>query len=122
LTDKAAIDNGAKMYQEKCAVCHVNDGGGAVGPNLTDAYWLHGGDVKSIFKTIKYGVPAKGMIAWQNTFNGKQMQELASFVKSLQGTTPAKPKDPQGTLEGNAATPAEGTTSDTTAAAATAMK
>jgi cytochrome c oxidase cbb3-type subunit 3 len=118
LTDKAALSNGEKMYQEKCAVCHVNDGGGAVGPNLTDAYWLHGGDVKSIFKTIKYGVAAKGMIAWQNTFNGKQMQELASYVKSLQGTTPAKPKEAQGVLEGEAA-PA--TADSTTATAATAM-
>jgi len=118
LTDKAALSNGEKMYQEKCAVCHVNDGGGAVGPNLTDAYWIHGGDVKSIFKTIKYGVVAKGMIAWQNTFNGKQMQELASYVKSLQGTTPAKSKEAQGVLEGEAV-PA--TADSTTTISATAM-
>jgi cytochrome c oxidase cbb3-type subunit 3 len=118
LTDKAALSNGEKMYQEKCAVCHVNDGGGAVGPNLTDAYWIHGGDVKSIFKTIKYGVIAKGMIAWQNTFNGKQMQELASYVKSLQGTTPAKSKEAQGVLEGEAV-PA--TADSTTTIPATAM-
>jgi cytochrome c oxidase cbb3-type subunit 3 len=118
LTDKAALSNGEKMYQEKCAVCHVNDGGGAVGPNLTDAYWIHGGDVKSIFKTIKYGVVAKGMIAWQNTFNGKQMQELASYVKSLQGTTPAKSKEAQGVLEGEAV-PA--TADSTTTIPATAM-
>lgn len=117
LTEKAALSNGEKMYQEKCAVCHVNDGGGAVGPNLTDAYWIHGGDVKSIFKTIKYGVAAKGMIAWQNTFNGKQMQELASYVKSLQGTTPAKPKEAQGVLEGEAA-PATADSTATTPATA----
>jgi cytochrome c oxidase cbb3-type subunit III len=119
LTEKSEIEAGAKLYQEKCAVCHVNDGGGAVGPNLTDAYWLHGGDIQSIFKTIKYGVPAKGMIAWQNSFNGKQMQQLASFVKSLQGTTPAKPKEPQGELmqEGGAAAPV-----DSAAAKATALK
>jgi cytochrome c oxidase cbb3-type subunit 3 len=114
LTDKTALSNGEKMYQEKCAVCHLNDGGGSVGPNLTDAYWIHGGDVKYIFKTIKYGVAAKGMIAWQNTFTGKQIQELASYVKSLQGTTPAKPKEAQGVLEGGAA-PA------TTDSSATAM-
>lgn len=98
LTDKKLVDAGAVIFQEKCAVCHLSDGGGSVGPNLTDAYWIHGGDVKSIFKTIKYGVPAKGMISWQNTFSGKQMQQLASFVKSLQGTTPAKAKEPQGDL------------------------
>ncbi len=98
LAEKADVATGNKMYQEKCAVCHVNDGGGSVGPNLTDAYWIHGADLKSIFKTIKYGVPAKGMISWQNTFNAKQMQQLASYVKTLQGTTPAKPKNPQGDL------------------------
>ncbi len=119
LAEKADVEAGSKMYQEKCAVCHVNDGGGSVGPNLTDAYWIHGGDVKSIFKTIKYGVPAKGMISWQNTFNGKQMQQLASFVKTLQGTTPAKPKDPQGDLynEGGAVVPA----ADSAAAKVTAL-
>jgi cytochrome c oxidase cbb3-type subunit 3 len=117
LADKEGIEAGAKIYQEKCAVCHINDGGGSVGPNLTDPYWLHGGDVKSIFKTIKYGVPAKGMVAWQNSFNGKQMQQLASFVKSLQGTTPAKPKEPQGELfnEGGVVAPADSTTSKATA-------
>jgi cytochrome c oxidase cbb3-type subunit III len=99
LTDKKSIDEGAVMFKEKCAVCHLADGGGLVGPNLTDAYWLHGSDVQSIFKTIKYGVPAKGMIAWQNTYSGKQIQLLAAFVKSLQGTTPATPKEPQGQLD-----------------------
>lgn len=106
LTDKKALEEGATLFKEKCAQCHLADGGGLVGPNLTDDYWLHGGDVKSIFKTIKYGVPAKGMIAWQSTFSGKQMQVLAAYVKSLHGTKPATPKEPQGDLftEGESAT------------------
>jgi cytochrome c oxidase cbb3-type subunit 3 len=110
LTDKKSMDEGGVIFQEKCAVCHLADGGGLVGPNLTDKYWIHGGDIKSIFKTIKYGVPAKGMISWQNAYSGKQMQSIASYVKSLQGTTPAKAKEPQGDLfnEGGAA-PADST-------------
>jgi cytochrome c oxidase cbb3-type subunit 3 len=117
LAEKVDVEAGSKMYQEKCAVCHVNDGGGSVGPNLTDAYWIHGADLKSIFKTIKYGVPAKGMISWQNTFNGKQMQQLASYVKTLQGTTPAKPKNPQGDLynESDAAVTADSVATKVTA-------
>jgi len=105
LTDKKAIDEGSALFIEKCAVCHLADGGGLVGPNLTDNYWIHGGDVKSIFKTIKYGVPAKGMISWQNALSGKQIQSLASFIHTLKGTTPAKAKEPQGDLftEGGAA-------------------
>jgi cytochrome c oxidase cbb3-type subunit 3 len=98
LTNKKDIDEGAVIFQEKCAVCHLADGGGLVGPNLTDNYWIHGGDVKSIFKTIKYGVPAKGMISWQNALSGKQMQSLASFIHTLKGTTPTQAKEPQGDL------------------------
>jgi cytochrome c oxidase cbb3-type subunit 3 len=96
--DKKLLADGQTLFTEKCAVCHLADGGGVVGPNLTDAYWIHGGDIQSIFKTIKYGVPAKGMIAWQNTFSGKQMEALASYVKTLQGTKPAVGKEPQGEL------------------------
>jgi len=98
LNDAKSIKEGQVIFIEKCAVCHLADGGGVVGPNLADAYWIHGGDVKSIFKIIKYGVPAKGMISWQNTFSGKQMQLLSSFVMSLKGTTPATAKEPQGDL------------------------
>ncbi len=96
LTDKAKIADGASIYTAKCAVCHGDKGEGKVGPNLTDEYWLHGGDVKSIFKTIKYGVPSKGMVAWQNSLNGAKMQELASYILTLQGTKPAGAKEPQG--------------------------
>jgi cytochrome c oxidase cbb3-type subunit 3 len=96
LTDKNKIHEGAEIFTSKCVVCHGDKGEGKVGPNLTDEYWLHGGDVKSIFKTIKYGVPSKGMVAWQNSMNGSQMQELASFILSLQGTNPPGGKDPQG--------------------------
>lgn len=105
IKEKKVLDEGKQLYSEKCAVCHLADGGGVVGPNLTDEYWLHGGDIQSIFKTIKYGIPAKGMIAWQNTFNGKQMEALASYIKSLQGTKPAVAKEAQGELyqEGGAA-------------------
>lgn len=96
MTDAADLDAGKALFQEKCAVCHLADGGGQVGPNLTDEYWLHGGGVKEIFKTIKYGVTEKGMQSWQKDLNPKQMQQLASFILTLQGTKPATPKEPQG--------------------------
>lgn len=110
LTDKAALEEGKKIFEANtCVTCHKIDGGGLVGPNLTDDYWIHGGDIKSIFKTIKYGVTAKGMTAWQNAFTGKQIQAVASYVKSLKGTKPAEPKAPQGDLytEGGAVAAAD---------------
>jgi cytochrome c oxidase cbb3-type subunit 3 len=98
LKDDASIKAGAENYQKYCVSCHGPQGGGVVGPNLTDTYWIHGGDVKNIYSTIKVGVPAKGMIAWQLVFSQKQMQQLASFVLSLQGTNPPGGKAPEGNL------------------------
>ncbi|MCX6186879.1 MAG: c-type cytochrome [Bacteroidetes bacterium] len=96
ITDKAKISEGAALFTSKCVVCHGEKAEGKVGPNLTDEYWLHGGDVKSIFKTITYGVPSKGMVAWQNSMNGGQIQLLASYILSLQGSNPPGAKEPQG--------------------------
>ncbi len=98
LTDPASLDAGKQIFTTNCIACHAVDGGGLVGPNLTDDYWIHGGGIKNIFKTIKYGVTAKGMIAWQSQLNPKQMQEVASYVISLHGTKPANPKQPEGTI------------------------
>jgi cytochrome c oxidase cbb3-type subunit III len=81
---------------ENCAVCHKNDGGGSVGPNLTDEYWIHGGSVKDIFKVIKFGVKEKGMIPWEGKLSPEEMQSLTSYIITLQGTEPENAKGPQG--------------------------
>ncbi|AZQ60843.1 c-type cytochrome [Flammeovirga pectinis] len=96
LTEQSGIDEGQKIFIANCKACHGGAGEGGVGPNLTDEYWLHGGDVASIFKTIKYGVPAKGMLAWESKMTPLQMQQLSSFIVSLQGTNPPNGKAPQG--------------------------
>jgi len=96
LADAAGVTKGKTIFEKKCKTCHAADGGGLSGPNLTDEFWIHGGDIKSVFKTVKYGVPAKGMISWQDQLSPQEMQEVSSFVMSLQGTKPANPKDPQG--------------------------
>ncbi|MEO1448976.1 MAG: cbb3-type cytochrome c oxidase N-terminal domain-containing protein [Bacteroidota bacterium] len=98
LTDAASISHGQSIYQTSCAACHGMAGEGGVGPNLTDAYWLHGGDVKGIFTTIKYGVPAKGMIAWQAQLKPKDMQDVSSYILSIGGSDPPNAKEPQGEL------------------------
>ena len=92
------LNAGKAIYEQNCVVCHAADGGGGVGPNFTDKYWLHGGDMPSIFKTIKYGVPAKGMISWETQLSPKKMQQVASYIYMMEGSTPANPKDPQGEL------------------------
>lgn len=98
LTDVSALNSGKDIFVKNCAVCHTEKGGGLVGPNLTDDYWIHGGGIKNIFATVKNGVPEKGMISWKTQLNPKQMQEVSSFILTLRGTNPPNPKAPEGVL------------------------
>jgi cytochrome c oxidase cbb3-type subunit 3 len=95
-TDAGIIAAGKAVYTQNCIACHGALGEGTVGPNLTDDSWLHGGTVNAIFKTIKYGVPEKGMISWEKTLTPKQTSDVSNFILSLQGTNPPNPKAPQG--------------------------
>ncbi|MDQ0640998.1 cytochrome c oxidase cbb3-type subunit 3 [Pedobacter sp. W3I1] len=90
------LEEGRTVFTTNCVVCHGDKGQGIIGPNLTDEYWLHGGGVKNVFKTIKYGVPEKGMISWEKNLNPKQISAVTNFILSLKGTNPAGAKAPQG--------------------------
>ena len=108
LTSADDIAAGKAIFTDpsKCPACHNPDGGGnAVGPNLTDEYWLYGGSVKNIFKTIKYGT-SKGMRSWKDDLSAKQIAQVTSYVLSLKGTKPANPREPQGELYKEDAIPA----------------
>jgi cytochrome c oxidase cbb3-type subunit 3 len=94
LTSKDDIAEGKLIFSKSCVTCHTETGAGNIGPNLTDNYWLHGNDIKSVFKTIRYGINA--MPQWQNAYSNKQIAQVASYVKSLHGTNPPNPKAPQG--------------------------
>ena len=96
--DAAGAAAGKEIFTKTCVACHLAEGQGSVGPNLTDEYWIHGGGVKDIFKTIKYGYPDKGMQSWQTTYSPVQMQQLATYIRTLKGTNPPNPKAPQGDL------------------------
>ncbi|MCC6460499.1 MAG: c-type cytochrome [Saprospiraceae bacterium] len=98
LTDGAALGEGELIYKNSCAVCHGPSGEGTVGPNMTDEYWIHGGGIKNVFKTIKYGVPDKGMVAWQKTLSPSDILKVGSYILTLQGTNPPNPKAPQGSI------------------------
>jgi cytochrome c oxidase cbb3-type subunit 3 len=98
MLDEAGIAAGRSIFTSTCVACHSADGGGSVGPNLTDDYWLHGGSLKDIFKTIKYGVPEKGMKSWKDDYSPIQIAQLTSFIKSIKGNKVATAKEPQGDL------------------------
>jgi cytochrome c oxidase cbb3-type subunit III len=91
-----ALESGQRIYSANCVACHATDGGGGIGPNLTDEYWIHGGSIADIFKIVKYGVVEKGMIPWQDQLSPEEMQNVSSYILTLVGTTPVNPKGPEG--------------------------
>lgn len=98
LTDETEILAGKQTFTNLCATCHGTNGEGKDGPNLTDQYWIHGGGINNVFKTIKYGVAGKTMIAWQEMLDPLQIQRVASYVISLEGSNPPDQKGPEGTI------------------------
>ena len=96
LTDEASLASGESIFLTNCATCHGKQGEGGIGPNMTDDYYIHGGRMTDIVKTITNGVPAKGMISWRGILNEKQIKEVASYLITLRGTNPPNAKAPQG--------------------------
>lgn len=97
LTDAPSLDEGKTIFTTNCAACHRADGGGQIGPNLTDDKWILGGGIKNLFHTITNGGrDGKGMIAWKGTLKPKEIQKVASYILSLQGSNPKDPKEAEG--------------------------
>jgi cytochrome c oxidase cbb3-type subunit III len=121
MADANGIKAGQALYEANCVACHLKDGGGNVGPNLTDDYWLHKGSLNDIYKSIKIGYPDKGMQAWNTKFNPKEISQIASYIKSLKGTKPAEAKAAQGDLYVEAGTAAVADSTATLSADSTTL-
>lgn len=99
LSEAADLSAGEKIFTTSCVVCHMADGGGGIGPNLTDEYWILGGGIKNVFNTISEGGrDGKGMIAWKQSLKPLEMAQVASYILTLGGTTAANPKAPEGEI------------------------
>lgn len=97
LHDDKTRSAGKVIFDAKCVACHNPQGEGLVGPNLTDAYWIHGkGTVTDIYQVIRDGVPDKGMLTWGPLLKPEELKAVAVYVYSLRGTHPSNPKAPQG--------------------------
>ncbi len=99
LTDATALAEGKKIFETNCVACHKPDGGGSIGPNLTDEHWILGGGIKNVFNTLmEGGREGKGMVSWKATIKPSDLQKVASYVLSLQGTNPPDAKPAEGDI------------------------
>jgi cytochrome c oxidase cbb3-type subunit 3 len=94
--DPAKVAEGQAVFTTTCVACHRPDGGGLIGPNLTDDFWIHGGKPSEIHKVITEGVLAKGMPNWGRMLKPEQTDAVTAYVISIQGTNPVNPKAPEG--------------------------
>lgn len=95
--DSNHMNQGRVAFQKTCASCHAADGGGGIGPNLTDKNWIHGdGSIDAIYKVVVEGVAEKGMPPWGPVLKPEELLEIAAYVRSLRGHKTAQPKAPQG--------------------------
>lgn len=94
--DDATVERGHQVFVQTCAQCHRQDGGGQVGPNLTDEFWLHGAAPDQIWKTISEGVPAKGMPSWGPQLGPRRVQAVTAYVLTLRNKNVPNGKAPQG--------------------------
>ena len=99
LADASDISAGKAIFEASCVVCHMADGGGGIGPNLTDTNWILGGGIKNVFNTISEGGrDGKGMVAWKQSLKPVEMAQVASYVLNFQGKTAANPKVAEGDI------------------------
>lgn len=99
LTDELAMASGKETWLKICSVCHLADGGGIVGPNMTDNYWIHGNKIENLYDIVANGVVEKGMIPYKDQLSPKQRLEVVSYIlNNIVGKTPAIAKAPQGEL------------------------
>ncbi len=104
INDGAGIADGKSTYDKICSVCHGKFGEGLVGPNFTDNYWVHGSTINDMYKVVITGVIEKGMISYKDQLSPKQIQNVLSYILTLQGTNPPNAKAPQGIMAGDTLT------------------
>lgn len=91
------VQQGRAVYLAKCSACHAENGGGMIGPNLTDPAWIHGeGKLADLYKVIAEGVADKGMPAWGEMLKSEELLSVVSYVASLRNSNVAGGKPAQG--------------------------
>lgn len=92
----ARVAEGRDLFVKHCVACHLDQGQGLVGPNLTDGVWIHGCEPMQMLKVVQEGVAAKGMPAWLNQLGPNRTQTVVAYVLTIKGTQ-IPGKAPEGT-------------------------
>ncbi len=95
--DPERVAEGQALFGQFCVACHLPQGQGIVGPNLTDSYWIHGATPSAIHTVIDKGILSKGMVAWGPQLGPQKLESLVAFVLSIKGTN-VPGKAPEGEL------------------------
>ena len=96
MDDPSMMNGGKKIFVAKCATCHGMFGEGGIGPNLADDHWLHGAQLMDVYRTVREGVPSKGMLAWERQLRPAELLAVSAHVGGLLGSDPPNAKAPQG--------------------------
>lgn len=101
----SAFDNeegaklGAVVYEDNCLSCHEENGKGDIGPNLTDAYWMHAkGTKETIYEVVLNGREDKGMPTWKEDLTKDEILQVVKYLMVIKDTNVADGKEPQGEL------------------------
>jgi cytochrome c oxidase cbb3-type subunit 3 len=94
--DPSTVKEGKDVFLQTCATCHLATGGGSIGPNLTDAFWLHGGAPDQVYTLVRDGFLPKGMPAWGPQLGESRVRAVSAYVLTLRNTNVAAGKAPQG--------------------------
>jgi len=87
---------GEEIFIENCAACHGDNGAGITdmgAPNLTDGFWIYGGDDKAMFTTIHDGRQG-WMPAWEGRITETDRKILALYLQGLRQETAQWPRIP----------------------------
>ena len=91
----AKVQEGREVFLKYCVQCHLEDGRGLVGPNLTDGVWVHGCEPMQMYKVVTDGIAAKGMPAWMNQLGPTRVQAVVAYVMTIRNTD-VEGKAPEG--------------------------
>src|SRR5947208_2143037 len=81
-TSRADLDNGAKLFQNNCALCHGPKGEGGRGPMLSRPKLRRAPDDATLVKVIEDGIRGTEMPG-ADVMSEREVRQTAAFVRSL---------------------------------------